>query len=145
MKDYDLTPQERNNFCACSVLQSIFRYHDINIAQTQIASELNPSEKGFYLDDKRMNEFMNKNGFSYEMFRYNTIPFGEPDFLFEDMKVNHGFIGMNSHIFLLKDFRDPELELIDPLKGKSLTKNMYLLLNEIRNPKDILGLIKYIV
>ncbi|MBT4376005.1 hypothetical protein HOD29_01375, partial [archaeon] len=44
--NYNLTPQEKNNYCACSVLQSIFREYRIEKSQEDIFRNLTPSEKG---------------------------------------------------------------------------------------------------
>ena len=144
MKRYDLTPQERNNFCVCSVLQAIFRRYEIGYSQKQIALELNPSEKGFFVDDLRFSEFMMRNGFSYTFFRHNETPFNEPDTLLEEMNSNNGIIGINDHTFLLSRFIYPQLEMIDPEYGKPLNKNLQEILKDMRNLDGGFGLIKHI-
>ena len=58
MKSYNLTPQERDSYCICSVLQAIFKKYGINISQGDIAGNLSPSEKGFLVDDKKIKKFL---------------------------------------------------------------------------------------
>ena len=144
MKKYNLTPQERDNFCVCSVLQAVFRKYGLEYSQEQIALELTPSENGFHIDDSRMNHLMERENFDYTFFKYNETPFNEPDMLLRDMNSNHGIIGINSHVFLLSYFRDPVLSVIDPGKGEKLEKNLYEVLNDMKNLYGGFGLIKHI-
>ena len=144
MKKYNLTPQERNNFCVCSLLQAVFRRYRLEYTQEQIALELTPSEKGFYVDDSTFSSFMKRNGFAYNLFRYDQTPFNEPDTLLEEMNLNHGIIGINSHSFLLSNFRYPILELINPDGGKTLEKNLLKVLIDMKNLYGGFGLIKHI-
>ena len=142
MKDYNLVPQENINYCLCSVLQAILNFHNISISQRNIVDRLTPSKKGFYADDDKIKEFLLSNGFEYYFYYYNQTPFNEPDIVLRDMNNNHGIIGINSHAYILKYFKDPELELINP-KDRSLIKiNYYKLISEMKNSGGFFGLIK---
>ena len=114
MKDYNLTPQERANYCICSILQAIFRRHGIDVSQQEIAGGLTPSEKGFLNHDKSFREFLRAQGFEYHFYWHNETPFNEPDMVLADMHHNDGIIGINSHAYLLTHFRDSVLGMINP-------------------------------
>ena len=114
MKTYNLIPQEKNNFCICSCLQTIFNKHNIKISQEEIANNLTPAKKGFRIHDKTFKNFVNAKGFYFESHWYNETPFNEPDSILEEMIKNEGFVGINSHIYLLNAFNYPDIELIDP-------------------------------
>ena len=144
MKNYNLISQEKNNFCICSCLQAIFNKHNIKISQEEIAGNLNPSKNGFYVDDDKIKEFLIKNKFEYSYYPYNATPFNEPDILLKEMNENEGFIGINSHIYLLTKFKDPLLNLINPLDNKPLRKNIYNTMNEMQEKYGFFGLLKYI-
>jgi ABC-type bacteriocin/lantibiotic exporter with double-glycine peptidase domain len=144
MKEYNLKPQEKNNYCVCSVLQTIFEYHGLTMTQEQIASELTPSENGFYTDDLMIREFMEKNRFKYDFFSHNMAPFNEPDMLLREMNLNHGIIGINSHCFLLVNFKDPNLKFMNPENGETLTRDLHSLLSDMKKSSGWFGLIKHI-
>ena len=138
MKNYKLTPYEKENFCVCCSLQAILRKHGIEYTQERIASNLTPSETGgFYINDQRIKEFMERTGFEYTHFYHNTTPFNEPDMLLKDMDAHDGIIGIrkahdgiigirkdDNHVFLLEEFRDPTLMVLDPVAGDTLTINI---------------------
>jgi len=133
MKEYFLTSQEEDNYCVCSVLQAVFRSHDIFLSQDEIASQLTPCEddKGFYLNDETARKFMLENGFSYSHFQYNQTPFNEPDTLLKEMNFQEGIVGIGSHAFLLKDFTDPKVILIDPEDGKSVELTIHKMIEKM--------------
>lgn len=146
VKNYNLTPQEKNDYCVCSVLQAIFRSHGLKLTQEQIALGLTPSENGFYIGDPRMKKFLGSNNFDYTYFGYNSTPFNEPDMLLNDMNMSssHGIIGVNSHAFLLTDFKDPELKLLDPENGIILIRNLHEILEDMKKGNGLFGLVKHI-
>lgn len=115
---YALTPQEKETYCVCSSLQAIFRRHGMEVSQDYVASQLNPSKKGFFIDDDKMKELVRKHGFDYEFYMHNQVPFGEYDFFLKEMAEHDGFVGINNHIHLLLGFRDPTLILLDPSDAK---------------------------
>src|SRR3989338_2975805 len=142
MKSYNLTPQERDSYCICSVLQVIFKKYGINISQGDIAGNLSPSEKGFLVDDKKIKKFLQSKGFGYEHYWHNQTPFNETDMVLADMCDNHGVIGINSHVYLLRNFSDPQLEMINPADGKTINKDIYQLLREMERSEGFFGLIR---
>lgn len=144
MKNYNLIPQEKNNFCICSVLQAIFEKYKINLSQKEIAGNLTPAENGFYVDEDKIKKFLIRNKFEYFYYPYNATPFNEPDMLLKEINENNGFIGINSHIYLLTEFKDPLLNLINPLDNKHLIKNIYSTIKEMRKKYGFFGLLKYI-
>ena len=147
---YNLTPQEKSNFCVCSALQAILRSHGLEYTQDQIASRLNSSEDGSLIVDSMMEKFMSENSFRYNHFYYNTTPFNEPDTLLREMDSHHGIIGIEMigiglHVFLLDEFKDPKLKVIDPKNGDVLNMDIYKLLRGMKDTNTgVFGLIKYI-
>ncbi len=144
MSSIDLEVQKEDNFCLCSVLQTIFKKYDIKISQEEIANNLTPSENGFFAGDPLIKKFMRANGFDYQFYGHNQAPFNEPDMLLEDMGENNGLLGINSHIYLLKSFKDPKLEIIDPRDGGVIQTDIYQFLRKMENGEGLFGLIKYI-
>ncbi|MCP6719625.1 MAG: hypothetical protein KJI71_05415 [Patescibacteria group bacterium] len=143
MKVYHLIPSERGNYCVCSVLQAIFKGHGIEISQDEIAGRLTPiTERAFYVDDENMDLFMLEMGFDYTYFPHNATPFNEPDMLLGEMIENHGFLGVNNHAYLLENFKDPELTLINPEDGSRTRKHIRDMLVKMRKGKGGFGLIK---
>ncbi len=134
MKRYNLTPQEKDNFCVCSCLQAILRKYGKETSQQEIAKNLIPSEKGFFINDKRIKEFLKKEGLDYNYFNYNKTPFNEPDMI---LKENSDIlIGVNTHTFLLVDFQDPDLKLLDPKNGFAKQSDLYSLMREMHKKKS---------
>ncbi len=143
MKEFKLTFQEKKNFCVCSVLQAILRKYNINLSQKEISKNLTPSkEGGYFIDDGNVGNFLFSKGFRYEHYFWNTTPFHEPDSLLEEMNQNEGMIGFNKHVYILKNFQDPELEIIDPKDGEIIKKNLHDLLKDMKEKEGIFGLIK---
>ncbi|MFA5953417.1 MAG: cysteine peptidase family C39 domain-containing protein [Candidatus Pacearchaeota archaeon] len=136
MKNYNLIPQEKNNYCLCSVIQAIFDKHGKKISQDQIAPQLNSGENGFYFDDFKFKNFLNAYGFVYSLFKYDTTPFNEPDFLLSENFEKDIFIAWNKHVVLLNDFKDPYIEYINPDKGIVQKKELSSLLFEMSQNKS---------
>ena len=142
MKDYKVIPQERNTYCLCSVLQAIFCRHGMQIAQDEIASKLTPSEKGFRVDDQRIISFLESHGFNYEHYWHNQTPFNEPDLFLQRMQKYDGILGFRTHVYLLQEFKDPTLRLIDPDKANLIETDIYEVLKEMQKSVGFFGLLK---
>ena len=145
MKQYDLIPQEEDNYCACSVLQAIVRNHGIELSQKDIAKNLTPTKKRLFLVyDSKIKEFLHQKGLNYEYYDYNKTPHNEPDTLLKEINEKDILINVDSQAFLLLDFKDPELSLLDP--GDASTKNIDLSIMIFLNikkpaPKLVTGMI----
>lgn len=142
MKNFEVKVQEKNNFCLCSVLQAIFKKYNINLSQTEIASHLVPAVKGFLVNNDEISSFLKSNGFGYNLYWHDAVPFNEHDSLLRDMNEYEGIIGINSHVYLLKDFNDPYLEMIDPENCRTVKKDISSLLKEMRKNEGFFGLLK---
>lgn len=142
MKSYNLILQEKEGYCLCSTLQAIFGRYGINISQKQIADNLTPSEKGFLAHDDKIKDLLKLKRFEYWFYWHNETPFNEPDSLLLEMHDNNGIIGINSHIYLLRYFKDPLLEMIDPADNKHIKKSIYDILKEMQKSVGFFGLIK---
>lgn len=145
-KTIDLTVQEKKEFCVCSVLQAIFRKNGVEISQEEIAGNLTPGdERGFKIHDEKIKRFMLKQGFEYTFFYSNETLFNEPDELLKEMCRYGGFIGISTHVYLLKDFKDPVVKLVDPKTGQEVEKDYSKLLREMKEDiDDGFGLVKRI-
>ncbi len=133
MKKYNLIPQEKNNFCVCSVLQSIFNKYDISMSQKEISKNLTPTEKGFNIDDKKIKNFLNNNGFLYTPYWKNETPFNEPENVLEDIIKHDGFIGIKDHVYLVNYFNDPDIIITDPADISKIEKNLYSVRKEMED------------
>jgi hypothetical protein len=143
MKNFDITPQEKYDFCVCSVLQSILRNNNINFSQEDISKNLTPGKNGGYVvDDGSIGNFLSSKGFKYEHYFWNETPLHEPDSLLEEMNKNQGFVGINKHVYLLKSFKDPDLEIIDPVNGEVIRRSIYDVLKEMHEKDGGFGLIR---
>jgi hypothetical protein len=132
--NYNLTPQEKNNYCACSVLQSIFREYRIEKSQEDIFRNLTPSEKGVVLIDEKFSEFVRSQGFNYQFYFYNETPFNEPDMILKEK--GNMFFTWDKHVRLIENFEDPLVKFIDPLDGKKDTKDLRKVMNIMSKYKD---------
>jgi len=144
----ELSVQEQEHFCLCSVLQAILKKHGSNLSQEEIAKnltliQLTPVENGFIHNDSKIKRFMSRNGFSYLCFGTYETPFNEPDELLKEMSENDGIIGFRRHAYLVKNFHDPMLKLIDPKNGKEVEILYQDLLRKMGHT-GFFGLIKYI-
>lgn len=142
MKNYNLIPQKRNNYCVCSVLQAIFDKYNIKIFQEKIAENLTPSKNGFKINDYKIKNFLGNLGFNYNFYWYDETPFNEPDILLYEMQQKNGIIGIKTHVYLLKEFKDPKLYLIDPKDCSKKKKDIFDLLNDMKKGKVFFGLIE---
>ena len=144
MKNYSLIPQEKDDYCVCSVLQAIFDFHRIELNQRDISKKLTPSEKGLKINDDRIKVFLSEMGFDYKFYWRNETPIDEPWLVLEDMKKYHGLVGINHHMFLFSDFNYPKLNLIDPMDGKIKLKDYDSMIEEMYRTEGFFGLIKNI-
>ena len=143
MKEFQLTLQEKYDFCVCSVLQAVLRRYNINFSQEEISKNLTPGQNGGYkVDDASIGNFLLSNGFKYEHYFWNETPFHEPDSLLEEMNNNEGSVSIGKHWYLLKYFKDPDLEIIDPINGQVIRKSIYEVLKEMHEKDGGFGLIK---
>ena len=94
------------------------------------------------VNDASIGNFLLSNGFGYEHYFWNETPFHEPDDLLNEMNRNEGIVGINKHFYILKSFKDPDLEIIDPVNGKLIRKSIYEVLNEMHEKDGGFGLIK---
>lgn len=143
MKEFNLTLQEQYDFCVCSVLQAVLRRYNIEISQTEIAKNLTPGKEGGYIsNDDKIKNFLFSNGFKYEHYFWNETPLHEPDSLLEEMHKNEGIVSINRHFYILKYFKDPAIELINPDNGELIKKDIHTLLEEMHEKDGGFGLIK---
>ncbi len=136
--------QEKNNYCLCSILEHVFFYGDIFISQEEIAKNLTPAEKGFRADDDKIKNFLREKGFNYEFYWWNQTPFNEPDTLLKEIYENKGFIGIGNHAYLILEFEDPIITIIDPATEHIRDLNYYSLMQKLRKEDGFFGLIKKI-
>src|SRR6056297_3364174 len=133
MKEYNIIPQEKNNFCVCSVLQSIFNKYNISMSQKEISKNLTPSEKGFKIDDEKIKNFLNSKEFYYTAYWKNETPFNEPENVLEDIIKSEGFIGIKDHVYLVNYFNDPDIIITDPADISKIEKNLYSVRKEMED------------
>lgn len=126
MKSYSIRKQEENNYCLCSCLQAILKYHNILREQREIADKLSINEmnNGFMINDEKIKRFLNDLGFKYNWYYYNETPFNEHDYTLECMKEEHGIVGIQKHVYLLKNFKDSILTLINPENCSEFEKKL---------------------
>jgi hypothetical protein len=145
MKNYEVKIQEKHDFCVCAVLQAIFNKNGINLSQEDISKNLTPGKDGGYkINDSNITNFLLSKGFKYEHYFWNETPFNEPDSLLQEMNINEGIVSLNKHSYILKNFSDPNLEIIDPKDGEIIKKNICNLLKEMHEKDGGFGLIKHI-
>jgi len=137
--------QEKDNFCLCSILQTIFKEHQIQISQTEISGQLTKSRCGFLVDDSAIKNFLISQGFNYNFYWYNEIPFNESDLLLKEMNNYHGVIGIKTHTYLLNEFKDPLLTIIDPQNSSLINSDIFLIRGEMEKKGGFFGLLKYIL
>ena len=58
------------------------------------------------------------------------------------MTHDEGFIGINSHVYLIRSFNYPVLNIIDPDGNKSLEKNLSEVLSEMQSSGGFFGIIR---
>lgn len=138
MKQYTLIPQEKDNYCVCSILQAILDRHGAAISQSDIAAHLTPSKHGFQVDDEKIRQFLQRHGFSYTHYRGNEVPFNEPDLFLQELHNHDGIIGIKMHAYLLQAFDGSAVDLIDPKDKKIVTEDYY----EMVSKAGFYGLLK---
>lgn len=147
MKSYNLTLQEKINYCVPSCVQAILRAERILITQEDIYNQLEKGKKGVFVSGKIIEEFFRKRGFDYKSYRYNEVTLNEPEIVLWEMneKRKHGIVSINSHAHLFIDFNEPILKLLDPEDGQIVIKNSYELHSEMyKEKKGSFGLVKRI-
>jgi hypothetical protein len=132
-RKYSLTPQLNKDYCMCSVLQAILNRYEINIPQEQISNQLTVSKYGHLVDDGKITDFLDSFGFNYTLHWNNETPFNEPDFILNEMNKHDGFVGINTHVYLLESFRDPYIRLNDPEDNNIITKDLPTVIEEMGN------------
>ncbi len=142
-KNYNLIPQENNNYCLVSVLQAIFNKYKINLTQDEIASNLTPSKYGFKIQDSIFKDYAKLKGFDYEYYWWDSTPFNEPDTLVEDNFHKDIFIGWNNHVGLVTDFNSSVIQYIDPKDALKTIMKFYNLTKKMQGYGDgFFGLLK---
>ena len=58
------------------------------------------------------------------------------------MNKHEGSVSIGKHWYILKSFKDPDLEIIDPVNGKLIRKSIYEVLKEMHEKDGGFGLIK---
>ena len=144
MTHYELTPQEKESYCVCSILQGIFREHGFHLSQDEIAGNLSLSNNGHIVHDDKIREFLNAKGFDYKFYWHNETPVNEPDSLLEEICTNNGFVGIDMHAYRIIVFNYPEIILDDPKDAKRKTFNLQELMHELCKLGGGFGLIKKI-
>jgi len=136
--------QEKNNYCICAVLQNIFLDYKITKSQDEIALNLTPDKNGFRVNDDKIKNFLKSNGFDYNFYWRNETPLNEPELVLDEMKKDHGLIGIKHHSYLFYDFKYPKIQLKDPNDGKIKIKEYNQMIKEMYNTEGFFALIKKI-
>ena len=139
---YALTPQEREDYCLCSILQAILERHGIKVSQSEIAKDLTPSKNGFLVYDERMKDFLELKGFEYLFYWHDETPFNERDTVLEEMRANNGIIGVGKHVYLLEVFEYPVVKMIDPENGQVRVRNLVEMVKEMQDSEGFFGVVK---
>ncbi len=146
-----LAPQEKEDYCVCSILQGILARHGITYSQESIASALTltKSNNGYVIDDTRIKSFLENKGFDYSFYWHNQTPFNEPDILLEEIAANDGFIGLGMegiglHGYRVLRFKHPIITADDPKDSSLIEFNLYNLRNEMARLDGGFGLLKKI-
>ena len=74
----ELVPQEKDNYCVCSVVQAVLKGKGIDLSQKEIADQLTLGREGFLVQDERMKTFLSAKGLKYEFYWRDETPFNEP-------------------------------------------------------------------
>lgn len=144
MKNYNLIASEEKNFCVCSCLQAIFDFEGKKISQKDISKKLNLGKEGFKIHDDKIKEFLFETGFNYVFYWRNETPLNEPELVLDDMKKEHGLVGIKNHSYLFYDFKYPKVQLIDPNDKKIKTQDYDEMIKEMYNSEGFFALIKKI-
>lgn len=144
MRNYAIELQENNRFCVPAVLQTIFSRHRIFIEQKEIAKNLTHTDLGYLIGDERIKKFMASKGFDYNYYRYNELPFNEPEIVLGE--VNNGrdiIIEYGHHARLLVGFKEPGIYLANPKTGTRINLTIKAL-NDKMNGTGGIGIAKRI-
>lgn len=145
MKEYNLTPQERRDWCVPSCIQAVFRYEGIEVSQGEIYQKLERSNNGgVFTEGKMIENLFSVFCFKYEGYLHNQVPFHEHDYILDLMSEerNHGIIGINRHEYLLKDFPHYSPVLINPDNGKVEVWDLHELVSCMQETAGSFGLIE---
>ena len=142
MTHSELIPQEKDNYCICSILQGIFIKYGIRDSQDQIAANLSPTEFGHKVDDERITTFLISRGFDYRFYWHNETPFNEPNTLLWEISANDGFIAIGRHAQRVLHFADPDIFIDDPADTKRKVVSIYEVLPDLARLGGGFGLIK---
>lgn len=142
MEDLLIKIQEESNLCLCSVIQTILEDNNIYTSQGEIANNLTHSKNGFVAHDEEIKGFFREQGFEYHFYWHNETPFNEPDSVLREMDKNYGVVGIDTHTYLLRSFKDPAVEIVDPRKGEIVISPLYDVLESMRKTGGFFGLVK---
>ncbi len=140
----ELIPQERDNYCICSILQGVLREYGLQISQDEIAGNLSPSENGHSVQDDKIKLFLSSKGFDYRFYLHNETLFNEPDSLLEEICANAGFIGEGIHAYRVLELIYPQIIVDDPKDARKRTFDLHELMRELNKLGGGFGLIKRI-
>ena len=101
-------------------------------------------EKGFIVHDQKVKEFLDWQGLNYEFYWHNETPFNEPDTLLNENFHKDIILLMDSHCYLLVDFKDPTLQMLDPLDDLLKKSGINEVLSEMNKNDGGFGLISKI-
>ncbi len=140
MISYNLSNQENEYWCFPACLQAVLRRHQIEETQGNIADivQINPNDSQLNEQLNKISTYLRQRGFDLTFYNYNETPLNEPDSLLSE-SIRKGLdvlvavpVTRAKHILLLKDFRDPELTLLDPEGPVERKRNIYDLIREMQ-------------
>lgn len=126
---YKLFKQEQAHWCFPACLQSILLNYNIFLPQYQIAEKV-IFNRGIGADINKVKKFLKELNFKFEFYYHNETPWNEPESLLSENNNKIIAIPFNyviKHVFLVEDFKDPIVFLLDPenpleTKQKNLSK-----------------------
>lgn len=139
--EYNLSRQEKPNYCIPAVLQAILRRYDEELAQQDIAAEIGLKESGAGFDE-HLEFFFAKRNLQFTFYNYNETPFNEPESLLQEalmqgLDVMIGYdTGKGLHVQLMADFRGVILTLLDPSEKERHNENFFKILNRMSEKKS---------
>jgi len=125
---YALTKQEKDYYCAVSILQAVLRAEREELSQDEIAQALNCTENG--ISNEQIKRFLGKRGYSFKFTRWNEIANDARDiWLKMALEDNHVFFSIphlrGYHSFLISNFSFPFMTAINPATGLEEKINYY--------------------
>jgi hypothetical protein len=139
--EYNLSRQEKPNYCIPAVLQAILRRYDEESTQQDIAAEIELKESGAGFDE-HLEFFFAKRNLQYSYYNYNETPLNEPESLLQEalmqgLDVLVGYdAGNKLHVQLMEDFRGVILTLLDPSDAECHHENFFKMLNRMSEKKS---------